>query len=102
MEECVISIKESKENQSLSEYKATGSTSSSLIPEKLNIWFPQCRRFTSSSCPYVKIKPSHKLLCCTGVLVKSFEEVSLSWCVSCFTSTEACVIYEITRRILIV
>lgn len=89
MEKCIISIKESKENQSLREYRTIGVTSFSLIPEKLNIWFPQCRSFTSSPCPYVKTRPSRRLLGCTGVLVKSFEEVSFSWCVSSFTSTEA-------------
>lgn len=64
-----ISIKESKENQSLDEYKATRSTSSPLTPEKLNIWFPQCRSFTWSACPYVKIKPSQ-----TAVLYRSFGQ----------------------------
>lgn len=64
-----ISIKESKENQSLGEYKATRSTSSPLTPEKLNIWFPQCRSFTWSACPYVKIKPSQ-----TAMLYRSFGQ----------------------------
>lgn len=64
-----ISIKESKENQSLGDYKATRSTSSPLTPEKLNIWFPQCRSFTWSACPYVKIKPSQ-----TAMLYRSFGQ----------------------------